>query len=400
MGSMAAIGGGTVLASVLVLAAAAGCGETFTSFPPAESTTGGSSAAGGTGGVGAGPMGGGGEGAGSVGGGGAGGSGGEAGAGGTGGSGTETNCLDGQDDDGDKLVDCDDPDCGAGYECVPAVPSGFVGVGWLVPVATACDAQLFPSSVALFAEQDISAPAASCACSCGTAGGSTCAVKLDCWSDYQKCVDNAPTTIYSQSCTVYQPPSIQLSVCKASEPLAVGGGCPAKVAASTLPATWAAGQRICGRSEGGHCAKAGEICLPRLAGSPPLCAGRPGDEACPGSFPNKQLYFDSSAVTDTRGCKVDGCGCGAVVDAKCGCTMPLCGVVPHGGNDCKSLPLTLISPDNQCVTESEQIGSDDKWGMRLMGLGLTAIGSCPASGAGTPTGGVTPSGGPITVCCQ
>jgi len=41
-----------------------------------------------------------------------------------GGSGGE-NCLDGIDNDGDSMIDCEDPDCQPGYECVPAQPAGW-----------------------------------------------------------------------------------------------------------------------------------------------------------------------------------------------------------------------------------------------------------------------------------
>ncbi|RLB64980.1 MAG: hypothetical protein DRI90_03215, partial [Deltaproteobacteria bacterium] len=51
------------------------------------------------------------------------GSGGDAGSGGEGGSGPE-DCLNGVDDKGDNLVDCEDPKCQEGFVCVPAVPSG------------------------------------------------------------------------------------------------------------------------------------------------------------------------------------------------------------------------------------------------------------------------------------
>lgn len=51
----------------------------------------------------------------------------DGGGGGGGATGVE-DCANGDDDDGDGLTDCADPDCGAvGYACVAAPPSGWSG---------------------------------------------------------------------------------------------------------------------------------------------------------------------------------------------------------------------------------------------------------------------------------
>lgn len=57
------------------------------------------------------------------------GAGGSMGTGGMGGStpGVESNCLNGNDDDGDTLPDCADPDCNT-VECVPSAPTGWTFV--------------------------------------------------------------------------------------------------------------------------------------------------------------------------------------------------------------------------------------------------------------------------------
>jgi hypothetical protein len=59
---------------------------------------------------------------------------------------------------------------------------------------------------------------------------------------------------------------------------------------------------------------------------------------------------------------------------------------------------TVPANNVSCVTFSDVGNFNANWGIRLTGTFVANAGSCPATGSGTPTGEVEPTG-PVTVCC-
>jgi hypothetical protein len=168
--------------------------------------------------------------------------------------------------------------------------------------------------------------------------------------------------------------------------------------------SWPPSARSCIESTYGTCGDPGMRCVARLPGAQGPCIGRAGDWACPAApspYTQKTLRYDGSTM-DSRGCSANGCGCGTGTGATCACAggnpPPPCGAGIHWYTNCGGGFLALAAP-GACVSFMDPAQNTDQlWGVIRAGIQPTNPGSCPASGAGTPTGTVTPSG-PATVCC-
>ena len=323
---------------------------------------------------------------------------GDTGAGGTGGVVGVEDCLNGIDDNGNGLADCNDPQCQAGYTCVAPAPAGWGGVGWVDAQAAVQCPLPFKPATKLFNQSQLSAPPASCTCGCTAPANVSCSMSMSC-SAGATCTNSTMTAVPA-GCTTWPDPAPNgTSSCTLTPPAATGGECKPGASAGLTPMQWAPSARGCMTQTGGACSDVSKQCVAKLAGATGPCIAAVGDLACPLGSPysKKTLYYDGNA-TDTRGCNGAGCTCGGPQGSTCGCGVGNCGVGIHTLNNCTAGFVKLIPPTGVCTTFSETGNPDSSWGALRLGILVASSGTCPPGGSASPTGGVTPTG-PVTVCC-
>jgi hypothetical protein len=167
-------------------------------------------------------------------------------------------CLNGLDDDGNGLTDCDDPACsGAGYSCVPAVPGAQQ---YLVPTAQAC-----PSSTA--ATSLVSCEGCSCTPSVGT-----CSVAM---ISYTEPVCLTPYA-YPYGCAYASPAGQRWYTATTTD-----DGTASCWAGDPFPTP--SEQPSCALSEPGHCANGG-ACVPPPFQASQACVLLDAGMPCPASY--------------------------------------------------------------------------------------------------------------------
>jgi hypothetical protein len=345
-------------------------------------------------------------------------------AGGTGGSAGSGNedCLNGQDDDGDTDVDCEDSDCTAGYTCSAPLPSGWTGpvVYYEGPAAGApgCNASGGYPQPAQTASSGFNAGSPTCpTCSCGSPSGMSCsaeAVFFDgpscggsgCWGGSPAYCNGGLITVGSackpqsmcSDATGLVPTSAVFTNAQAS-----GGTCTSSFTGTeNIPTpTFTNTVRACGGAPGsGTGCGAGAVCLPKPA--PPfdssVCIYKTGDVACPaGAWSQKSVFHLS--FNDTRDCSA--CACGSAT-GNCGSTT----LELFTDGVCQQGKSTLPGPDlggcTNLQNDTTPIVAPNCNGFNGVSLSMRLVGtpsggSCPATG-GQVTGSATPTE-PITFCC-
>ncbi len=350
-----------------------------------------------------------------------GGGGAQPGGGGAGGGPPQEDCLAPGDEDSDGMADCADPDCDPDVECVATIPVGWGTFGY---VALSRGAQGADPPCPLGAETSAYAgngslmnTTASCtACDCDTPMDRDCEI-LDLNSGV---AGVQGVRVRDASCAGSPMNFDDLTVpvgwdgsCTGSDQAVGGGMCPGTscnlsvqvpIAQPTngsclatggepsgLTPAWGESVKACSAAETlGGCG-AGETCVPRPASpyEPRACIGRAGDHACPsGAFSQKSLAFAS--FTDDRDCS--SCSCGAPAGGTCKLLVSL--FSNAAPNTCTTLLTTLES--NSCVNLA---GNPALVGSRSATvMNAPTGGSCPVTGGGVPSGGVTPTS-PTTFCC-
>jgi hypothetical protein len=303
-------------------------------------------------------------------------------------------CLDGADNDGDGLVDCADPACVPGFECVPAAPEGWTGPYRVR--RTAFPASLVPcgdGAVAASYFQDPAGPAACTACTCGGWSGATCGPPtLQCW-DGAGCSSITTTTFALPDLGCQDaPPSLADGGGPRSCAIVVGaaltaeGSCPPSGVSFPNTAPWATQVDVCLEPAAGAGCDRGLVCVP--AAGPDYgeaCVLKSGDDACPASHPNESALHDG--VLDDRGC--NACTC-TVQGASCTGGH----YVVFNSDGCSPDPNNA-AVSGPCLAVTGIL--DDGTGSVQAHAGTPANGAC-AAGGGTPFGSVVPTG-PATLCC-
>lgn len=310
---------------------------------------------------------------------------------GTAGGGPE-DCLNGVDDNDNGLIDCQDVGCQVDYECVPAPPSGWDGIGWLTSKSAAECPDEMPTSQVLYDPEDLNALPATCSCSCGSPNGVQCQSALSCYNDQQCGQTLVYQSLVSTSCQQFSlfPPNWS---CTTSALSVTGGSCPAGPVTDSVPTlTWPSDTSACLRETPGVC-DGGEACIPRLpSGAVGPCIARAGDHPCPSGYSDKTIRYDGS-YTDTRGC--GPCQCSAPTGGTCACLSSSCGVSLHTQVNCVGGFMNIAPISGACVGGTLNTGAV---GARLTQVQLSNAGSC--AGQSSPTGSAIHQGGPITVCCM
>jgi hypothetical protein len=308
-------------------------------------------------------------------------------------------CLDGADNDGDGMTDCEDSDCNAGYECVDAPPEGWDGLYRVTQTSqpgsmpVACDGGTSPETY--FAGP--AGPAECTPCTCSDVMGAVCSgASISCWPGSTQCMGNPQDwtpALQAQQCNK---PLNLLGIsttlsCLISAPgqLVENGACQASQVTFPNTETWSAQVDACALPASGGGCGAAKACVPK--GSDPsqsVCLKADGAKACPAGYAVTVDAYKSG--TDTRGC--DACGCGDAT-VTCGGSYTFFDANncdPNGGN---TPPIPVDSAS--CTNVSGQLDAQS-WSVETDPP--PAGGSCPPKGGGA-TGEVT-TDGPVTFCCK
>jgi len=312
------------------------------------------------------------------------------------GGGLPEDCLDGVDNDGNQLVDCEDPLCQSGYECVPEVPTGWLGIYRLAtaqyPVASpACpngdEGEIYFEGLG---------DAATCSsCSCGSAQNGDCTLPtMSCYEDSSSCSTSVDVTspadtnchdfpygfLCSGGCSSGQKCQISSQASLVGSP-----SCPASGGAVTLPDMWQQQHDVCHYDSLGAGCGSGMVCVAKGAApyDDPACVIQADAGACPAGWTDEiHAYADAN---DTRDCS--DCTCSA---QGLSCTGGM--VTVYNDNGCGGSNMSVSG------TSCHEVGdyTDDKTGSYRV-TAATVSGTCTAAG-GDPIGAVEPTN-PTRICC-
>jgi hypothetical protein len=327
----------------------------------------------------------------------------------------ESDCLDGVDNNGDGLADCNDPTCAARVTCAPAA-SGGSDIGILTTGACSGDYNLSaPEHQGL---QVIGC--GDCACKLSTScsayyghyslpdcsTGASFSRTLDIVRTYvSQCQGGActamaePTTVMCDGMTnpLSSDASMQFNA------YSVGSStCQATSGSVRGAKTWMTSKTFCGVvRQSATCAPA-EVCIAKPPLSP-LCTRIPGDsQACPLRYPNAAGTWWGD-VSDNRVCACGACSSTpSCPDLFAGdhvvfytsdpaCTTYL-GSTPNDGD----VALTPPGTTTLCVNKAWSDGLIDL--ILVDATGNVSGGSC--SIPGTLTSGSAGAISPSTICCQ
>jgi hypothetical protein len=290
--------------------------------------------------------------------------------------------------------------------CTPVAPSGWFGPvalfdqggGPPAPAPAACAGTY--SNDAFDGNTTPTSPAASCACSCGTAQGVCTNPTVTVYSDNQCGGSNNCGASSNTTCTTAYGPKCNTggqSAAVTAFPQATGSGsCGAGAGVTSTPAwQWTRTGRGCSANRvfGAAGCPANQVCAdaPSSAFAPKLCVWQNANLSdCSGAagYPLMHKYY--AGVVDGRGCGVGSCGCGSPTGVSCTIT----GATSHTMSNCSDTGTALmLSPLGKCT---------DVGGSQILALTMTvsSAGSCAMNGSPATTGAVTPdSATAVTVCC-
>lgn len=311
--------------------------------------------------------------------------------------GPESDCLDGQDDNGDGLVDCDDPSCDSQVECVEK-PPGSQPLGVFVDETVDC-----PSGYTKDTPLRQGLTATGCTgCSCVVE--TTCNYKLYAYSgntcggtvlldgtnaranDYDNNNDNCAWLAF----TTKNVASVRLTYDKLLSSTCAGRGTPGK-----LPLSWATSRTFCAATIGGGCSF-GQRCVAKRAAS--MCTLAPSAASCDAAYSSDfQIHYQSFA--DLRTCATCTTTCDVSTPGQCpsstfpGTTVATDDTICTKGGHQAGVSLSASTVLNTCINVD--------W------AGIYAIHFEPVIGSfgGSCTVDTTATGGatatePVRVCCK
>lgn len=281
--------------------------------------------------------------------------------------------------------------CGsASLACAPAVPAGWAGPAILYdkvgpPLASppACPGAYPAPGLDGFAQ--LSAPAATCTCDCGTPQGGSCGNASVTLYDDPGCQTpcDGPVSVENGTCSQFTtscPSPVYLAV---TAPYATGGTCSPTLSSDVPTAAWSEIGRACSVAPAQPAACAGGgTCVP----APPvpfdgsLCVFSAGEVPCPTGSAYTARHVFYAGVDDSRAC--GACSACTVTGSKCTGS-----ITPYTGG-CS----TSVSPvpfGTACQSESLPAG--------LEGNATFTPGTCGGA-VSTPSGGAAGTS-PSTVCC-
>jgi hypothetical protein len=297
---------------------------------------------------------------------------------------------------------------GSDLQCVPAAPAGWHGpVARLDPEAPedASCSGAYPQSVAS-GVTNITAPGASCDCTCTAPSGGACSPTLDvglydascgasCNLNYGSCA-NLTTTLHDLGSETYVDDDSQGVRLLPSTPNVIQNPSCDPISTHVIPALQATSVEVCAPEAAlDETCGAGEICVatPSAPLASPSCIWAEGDLACPaGDYSEREVVH--RGIEDTRSCSE--CSCGWAEDVACEGEIG----VSRFWNGHIELP-TMYPADGDCSDRLEPdqgvaIGGDVTFEVTYEPEDPSSSG-CPASG-GVASGSATGID-PITLCC-
>lgn len=272
------------------------------------------------------------------------------------------NCANGDDDDGNGLIDCADPACGS-FTCLPEAPPLWLGPFFVYQGASlscpvAAGSEGLPQFGTGFEADPVQCP--DCGCT------ATCDVALEYASGPASTCDqaNQSTELVPEVCTVVGTPGVDLKY--AFRSTATMASCDTFSTGSLeLPlASFTDRLTSCEPEIEGAGCDDDLKCVPRppdvSGASARTCIAREGDRTCPDAFPDKQLA--SEALADNRSCTACECG-----DVRCAgdiqlstqqdCQCPTCRTIRSDDADaCGELQSKYISAYYKPETTCDAIG--------------------------------------------
>jgi hypothetical protein len=283
----------------------------------------------------------------------------------------EVLCADGDDGEGDGFVDCSDPECQNGWECVPPAPVGWEGPFVVDAIAGVADSTcpdggdergvLFGGLVGTQCS----------ACDCAAP---TCPFEFECGAS-ATCTSGASAVEVTEGC---QPAPVAEGTCRWS------AGTPTSCVASggeVVGAPVGTTLRLCSYPQATGC-EAGSVCAARASGPRGTCITKVGVQSeCPAPFPLRLVAYTD--LDDARWCSP----CVCALDEPAVCTSG--SVVTYTGTNCLGIDDPL----------AEQSCSPVSWESLEVVLPELTAGVCGAATGGLPKGEVKLDG-PTTVCCR
>jgi hypothetical protein len=309
------------------------------------------------------------------------GQGGAAGQGGAGGQGGAENCTNNVDDNGDGKIDCEDPDCTAGFTCVPATTGGWSNPGWqrqYVSGNAGTCAGKTPLTVHMALQ---TSGADGCACGCSAAQGYACSFDVHVY-EKDTCAGAGQTHVTSSAC-------YNVSGANSFEGTATldHGTCAVTPQESFTPPTWLGSADFCEAGAfGGGCGSS-DVCVPKAPSSEfktAACIVRDGNDACPATYPYKAVGYQG--YSDTRACGIGTCACGTPGGDTCTVQLKV-----HSDAACAGVATATKDVNGSCQSLSGPAA------VKVAVYG--SPGTCPVLGSASVTGSATPTG-QMTACCE
>lgn len=306
-------------------------------------------------------------------------------------AGPTEDCLNTEDDDGDGLLDCSDPDCVPDYECVPSIPTGWTGVfrlreqAWsdTEPTAAMCPDQTPPKRYFHNLGESFD-----CDCACTGPDQVVCEpAPFWCSATSTSCQDTEDISDALAGGQCAQEWGSLMSCRMTEQPGPATGSCDGNLTIGAKP-PWKHVVDACDQPlEGGGGCGSEEVCLARGGADYPgsACIWVDYTSSCPTTWSERTLVYANQS--DLRDCT--HCSC-SFDPASAGCTDSVYSV--YGTTTCSG-GTTSIS-DTSCHALSLS-----PWSARLTSPPhATATGSCNPYES-FPTGIVIPLN-PSTFCCR
>lgn len=313
----------------------------------------------------------------------------------------ESDCLDGVDNNGDGLADCQDPTCAAVTMCVPAVAVGNeIGI---FPTGS-CPATGF--TVTSTQHQNLQTqPCGGCGCKIDT----TCQLSLKGYSGDTCGGSNTVNFNLEGNSTgvgtcAAPSPAVKPASLKYSSISHKSSTCVATTGPSTPTPTWGTTKTYCGAARQSSTCPINQVCVPKPPQATPVCVRVPSAGAgCPAGYPNTQGTW--YAAFDPAQCE---CGsCMKTKDGSCPSTIGV-RIDMFGQTGCPPESLNGLIVDSHSAGAC--VPNAPAQGCMIVCTGWSTIHSARFSGALSITPGTcsrsasttkaaTPTG-PSTICCQ
>lgn len=287
--------------------------------------------------------------------------------------------------DGPSTVDASEGGTVCAGTCV-SIPSGWTLVeGSFGSNVSGASCSVFFQGGRTLLHDTLSAPAATCSCSCDAPTGATCEIEVACTTGACGTWQNQ-TSLQAGNCIEVA------SLCGANTDaisdadgtITNPGTCVAVPQKTIAPATWGDTATVCAPSGQLPACGATSSCVPPPDSGFALCIQSSGAVSCPSGWSASHLEY--SGLSDTRGCS--SCSCGAATGGTCGgenaidyWTTPACPA---------TTPTGSIAPMSSCVSTT---------GIESLQYSAVATGGTCTPSPVSATGSATPTG-PVTVCCQ